>query len=80
MKEWMLTFSPFIPWMPGSPLEGNTEAGLGAASTGWMVLSVPPTPAGDEPVCPSAPWHLPCPLWVLRGRVCPGEGKTKREC
>lgn len=39
-EGWMLTFSPFIPWMPGSPWEGNTGSELGAASTGWTVLIV----------------------------------------
>lgn len=50
-----LTFSPFIPWMPGSPWGGNRGAGLGAASTGWAAAQHPPAPAGAEPAHPLGP-------------------------
>lgn len=59
MQGWTLTFSPFIPWMPGSPWEGNTGAGPGAASRGWMVLSIPLLRLDEPPLGPMSPTLSP---------------------
>lgn len=56
-----LTFSPFIPWMPGSPWQGKAGAGRCSVSPSW---------SWGQPSPPQC--HLPCPLWVPRGRVRPG--------
>lgn len=76
-EGWSLTFSPFIPWMPGSPWGGNRGAGLGAASTSWMVLGVPQLRLGTSQSAPQPHVTYPVPFGSHRAGSVLGRGKQR---
>uniref|UniRef100_A0A8B9F870 Uncharacterized protein n=1 Tax=Amazona collaria TaxID=241587 RepID=A0A8B9F870_9PSIT len=67
---------PFHPLDAGISLGRKHRSWSRCCQQGLDGAQHPPAPAGW-----ATPWpcHLPCPLWVLQVRVCPGEGETKRE-
>lgn len=67
-------------WHGGSPTHLvpfralNAGIALGRESGSWALLRVPQPELGTSQ---PSPCHLPCPLWVPRGRGCPGKGETE---